>query len=103
MRQVSNGVVVERSSPVSLATVHYTQPTAVAVAAGMVSQAQPTSSPQLLTHNSTGLTQAVVLPYALSQATPHGAGQLQASAYIPAAAAYNYVSLTFFCVRGFGG
>ena len=88
--QVSNAVVVERSSPVSLATVHYTQPTAVAVAAGVVTQAQPTSSTQLLTHTSSPLAQAVVLPYPLTQGAPHAAGQLQAGAYIPAA--YNYVS-----------
>ena len=94
--QVSNAVVVERSSPVSLATVHYTQPTAVAVAAGVVTQAQPTSSTQLLTHTSSPLAQAVVLPYPLPQGAPHAAGQLQAGAYIPAA--YNYVSNTCFGV-----
>nr|KAG5692676.1 hypothetical protein BaRGS_028476 [Batillaria attramentaria] len=92
--QVSNAVVVERSSPVSLATVHYTQAAAVAVAAGVVSQAQPTSSPQILTHASSPMAQAVVLPYAHAippQGAPHpAAGQLQPSAYLPPAA-YNYV------------
>ena len=89
---MSNAVVVERSSPVSLATVHFTQPTAVAVATGVVTQAQATASPQMLTHASAPMAQAVVLPYPLPQAAQHGPGQLQAGAFIPAA--YNYVRKT---------
>ncbi|XP_070185211.1 zinc finger SWIM domain-containing protein 8-like isoform X3 [Littorina saxatilis] len=90
-QQVNNQVPVERSSPVTMATVHYTQPTGVAVAAGVVTQAQPTSSPQLLTHTSSPLAGAVVLPYPLPQGNHHQAAQLQATGYIPAAA-YNYVA-----------
>lgn len=88
--QSSSLPIVERSSPVSIGTVHYTQAAAVAVAAaGMVSQAQVTSSPQLLT--SGPVAQAVVLPY--THALPPQGGppaQLQPSAYLPPAA-YNYV------------
>lgn len=80
---------MERSSPASLNTVSYTQAAAVAVA-GVVSQAQVSSSAQLLTHTSGHMAHPIMLPYTHALPPQGGPGQLQPSAYLPPAP-YNYV------------